>query len=125
MENKHIQQFFHPLCRILLVVCIYRSVNYWDLLSTDLSMIYISPSAVMCSCSYALPFKKNLKGVCSCHISVCAELRSISPADLFHYQPKLQMEEGFTPQKQSFVLLTKYARYRVHFKTKGHVSKTE
>lgn len=125
MENKHIQQFFHPLCRAVLVQCIYRSVNYWDLLSADRSIMYICATAVRCSCSYALPSRRDSKGVCGCHRSVCAGLRSISPAGLFHHQPKLQMEGRIHTSKAQFYFLDQICQVSCSFKIEGHVSKTK
>lgn len=111
------------LCRPVLVQFTYRSVNWWNLLSADHSIMYICATAVRCSCSYVLPSKRDSKGVCGCHRSVCVGLRSISPAGLFHHQPKLQMEGRLYTSKAQFCFLIKYARYRVRLKLKDTLQK--
>lgn len=116
MENKHIQKFFHQLCRTVLVQRICKSMNYWDLLSTVHSIMYICATAVRCSGSYALPSERDSNGVCGCHCSAYAGLRSISPAALFHRQPNLQMEGRLHTSKAQVFFLDQIQKVSCSFK---------
>lgn len=111
-------------CRTVVVLCIHKSMNYWDLFSADYSMMCICTTPVWYSFNYALLSKRGLKGVCICHWSVCAGLRSIFPAGLFHHTPKFQMEGSIHTSKFQFWFLYQICQVSCSFKIEEYDSKT-
>lgn len=75
--------------------------------------------------SYTLLSKRVPKGVCGCHRSACAGLRSIFPAGLFYHQPKLQMEGRLHTSQAQFCFLDQICQVSCSFKIEGHGSKTK